>query len=207
MKRPNIRWQDERRVSSKKYLCGYCGNLVASENGYFAEIYPYAIDPTTDKHEYILICHYCLRPTYFDVDGNQMPSPIYGNSVSDVPEKVETLYNEARNCLSCNAYTASVLCSRKLLMNIAVSKGAKEGQKFIEYVNFLSDKNYIPPDGKDWVDHIRKKGNEATHEISIMKREDATKLITFIEMLLKFMYEFPASIKIKTSDSTPEHQN
>ena len=205
MKRPNILWQDERRIGSKKYICGYCGNLVASENGYFAEIYPYAIDPMTDKKEYIHICHYCSRPTYFDVDGNQIPGQIYGNSVSDVPEKVETLYNEARNCLSCNAYTASVLCSRKLLMNIAVSKGAEEGKKFIEYINFLSDKHYIPPDGENWVDHIRKKGNEATHEISIMKREDATKLLTFIEMLLKFIYEFPASIKRKTSDSTPEH--
>lgn len=205
MKRSDISWQHGSRVVSKKYVCSYCGNLVASEYGYFAEIYPYAIDPTTAKIEHILICHYCSRPTYFDIDGNQIPGPIYGNSVSDVPENVETLYNEARNCLSCNAYTASVLCSRKLLMNIAVSKGAEEGGKFISYVNFLSDKNYIPPDGKNWVDHIRKKGNEATHEISIMKREDATELISFIEMLLKFIYEFPASIKRKTSDSTPEH--
>lgn len=204
MKRPNVFWQDKGRVSSNKYVCGYCGNFVASENGYFAEVYPHAIDPTTDKREYILICHYCSRPTYFDIDGNQIPGPIYGNSVFDVPEKVETLYNEARNCISCNAYTASVLCSRKLLMNIAVSKGAEEGIRFIDYVSFLSDKNYIPPDGKDWVDHIRKKGNEATHEISIMKKEDAEELIIFIEMLLKFIYQFPASIKRKTNVSTPE---
>jgi len=205
MQRINISWIDTRSVVSKRYICGHCGNSVASEKGYFAEFYPDAINPFTNKLEYLLICHYCLRPTYFDIDKNQIPGPIYGNSVSDVPENVEILYNEARNCLSCNAYTASVLCSRKLLMNIAVSKGAEIGKKFIEYVNFLSDKNYIPPDGKDWVDHIRKKGNEATHEISIMKREDATELITFIEMLLKFIYEFPASIKRKTNDPIPEH--
>ena len=80
-------------------------------------------------------------------------------------------------------------------MNIAVAKGAKEGLKFIEYVEFLSSKNYVPPDGKEWVDHIREKGNEATHEIIIMKKQDAEDLITFIEMLLKFIYEFPEKIK------------
>ena len=88
-------------------------------------------------------------------------------------------------------------------MNIAVSKGAKEGLKFIEYVEHLSDVGYVPPDGKDWVDHIRKKGNEATHEISIMDKEGAEELITFIEMLLKFIYEFPQIMKIKTSKQTP----
>ena len=84
-------------------------------------------------------------------------------------------------------------------MNIAVSKGAKEGLSFYDYVDFLSDENYIPPNGKGWVDHIRKKGNDATHEISIMEQEDAKELIDFAEMLLKFIYEFPESIKRKSS--------
>ena len=198
MKRNNIWWKETREINSRNYICGHCGNPIASNEGYYA-------DSHAGFNEYIYICHYCIRPTYFDSHGNQVPGPIYGESVNEVPDKVELLYNESRNCISCNAYTASVLCSRKLLMNIAVSKGASEGLKFYEYVNFLSAKNYIPPDGKDWVDHIRKKGNEATHEISIMNQENATELITFTEMLLKFIYEFPASIKRKTSDSTPVH--
>jgi hypothetical protein len=82
-------------------------------------------------------------------------------------------------------------------MHIAVAKGAEEGKKFIEYVQFLADKNYIPPDAKDWVDHIREKGNEANHEITIMNKEDANDLISFSEMLLKLIYEFPANIRKK----------
>ena len=62
-------------------------------------------------------------------------------------------------------------------MNIAVSKGAAEGLKFIEYVKFLEDNNYLPPDGKEWADHIRKTGNIATHEIKIMDRPDAEELL------------------------------
>ncbi len=84
-------------------------------------------------------------------------------------------------------------------MHIAVSKGAKQNLKFIEYVEYLSKNNYIPPDAKEWVDHIRSKGNEANHEIVIMAEEDAKDLLAFIEMLLKIIYEFPANIKKKNA--------
>ncbi len=80
-------------------------------------------------------------------------------------------------------------------MNVAVKQGALEGKPFIEYVEYLSDKGYVPPNGKHWVDHIRKKGNEATHEIALMKKEDAEDLISFTEMLLKFIFEFPSKLK------------
>ena len=89
-------------------------------------------------------------------------------------------------------------------MNIAVSKGAKEGLTFIEYVQFLADNNFIPPDAKDWVDHIRQKGNEATHEIAIRSREEAEELISFIEMLLKIIYEFPANVRARTGQADSE---
>jgi hypothetical protein len=42
------------------------------------------------------------------------------------------------------------------------------------------------------VDQIRDSGNEANHEVVMMKREDAEHLISFCEMLLKIFYEFPA---------------
>jgi hypothetical protein len=76
-------------------------------------------------------------------------------------------------------------------MNIAVSQGAKPGGSFISYVEYLASNGYVPPNGKGWVDHIRKKGNEATHEIVLMTQDDAQELISFSEMLLKFIYEFP----------------
>lgn len=81
-------------------------------------------------------------------------------------------------------------------MNIGVQEGAQEGKTFVHYVDFLANKGYIPPNGKAWVDHIRKKGNEATHEISVMGGTDAAELLTFTEMLLKFIYEFPNSVSL-----------
>jgi len=79
-------------------------------------------------------------------------------------------------------------------MHIAVQQKAEPGKSFIHYVEFLADNGYVPSNGKGWVDHIRKKGNEANHEIVLMKKEDAIELISFAEMLLKFIYEFPARV-------------
>ena len=187
-------WESVRTIPSRSYICGHCHNPLASNNGFRRQI-------PGGGWWYIYICHYCNCPTFFDLKNNQIPGSPYGNKVDHVPTEVDSLYNEARDCTSVNAYTASVLCCRKLLMNIGVSIGADEGLNFTQYVRYLSDKGFVPPDGKEWVDHIRKKGNEATHEIAIMEREDAQELITFLEMLLKFIYEFPASIRKKTPDN------
>ena len=58
--------------------------------------------------------------------------------------------------------------------------------------HYLADTGYVPPNGRGWVDHIRSRGNEANHEIVMMSREQAKDLVTFLEMLLRFIYEFPA---------------
>lgn len=79
-------------------------------------------------------------------------------------------------------------------MNVAVAQGAKANQPFMAYVEYLASNGYVPPKGRGWVDHIRKKGNEATHEIALMTKPDAEELISFVEMLLKFIYEFPSKI-------------
>ena len=97
-------------------------------------------------------------------------------------------------CVSNGSHTAAVLCCRKLLMHIAVAQNADVGKSFIEYVEYLADSGYVPPNGRSWVDHIRKKGNEANHEIRLMQVGDAQELISFSEMLLKFIYEFPQRV-------------
>lgn len=179
-------WNTATTIQSIKYKCGYCSSNIASnfgwqENGARAHIY---------------ICHECTRPTFIDHtrNNNQTPDVVFGNAVKHIPcESVEFLYEEARACTGANAYTAAVLCCRKLLMNIAVSKNAEKGKSFLHYVEYLNDNHYIPPGAHGWVDHIRTKGNEANHEIKIISKEDAEELLRFCEMLLKIVYEFPHS--------------
>lgn len=184
------------RLDSHNYQCGYCGRSLASEKGWVLRN-----QPTGLAQGHIYICHFCSKPTYFDRNfEEQTPGVTFGEYVQGIgDESVQDLYNEARRCIGVKAFTATVLCCRKLLMHIAVLKGAATELKFIEYVEYLSNNNYIPPDAKDWVNHIRKKGNEANHEITIMDEESATDLLRFSSMLLKIIYEFPATVKKRGS--------
>ena len=76
-------------------------------------------------------------------------------------------------------------------MHIAVEQGAQQNKSFVEYVDYLVQNHFAPPKSQPWVDRIRQKGNEANHEIRIMQKADAQEIMTFLEMLLKFIYEFP----------------
>ncbi len=183
----NITWQNLSTLTSKSYTCGHCANPIASQVGFHGKN-PQGISGT------IYICHFCKMPTFFYQD-IQVPGAQFGHPVNHIPDaNVEKLYEEARACFSYNAFTSSVMCCRKLLMNIAVSEGAKEGEFFINYVDYLEENNFIPPKGKAWVDTIRKIGNEANHSIEFRSQEEARLILTFVEMLLKFIYEMPGML-------------
>ncbi|MDB5765045.1 MAG: hypothetical protein JWQ21_4040 [Herminiimonas sp.] len=179
-------WNNLTQLQSRQFCCGFCGNVVAADRGFFQQNGSRKVYP----------CPHCDKPSFFDEYGNQIPGIAPGNEIGHLPKELETIYNEARRAVSVNAYTAAVLTCRKLLMHIAVQQKAEEGKSFVFYVEYLADNGYVPPHGKGWVDHIRKKGNEATHEIVLMSLSDATELISFIEMLLKFIYEFPGRIPV-----------
>jgi Domain of unknown function (DUF4145) len=169
----------------RQFTCGFCGSFVASVQGYSTDTAP---------NSHIYLCPNCAKPTYFSEKQAQVPGIAPGSEVLHLPKDVEGLYREARDSVSVRSYTAAVLCCRKLLMHIAVAQGAAPGKSFIEYVEHLANSGYVPPNGRGWVDHIRTKGNEANHEIRLMLKPDAEELISFAEMLLKFIYEFPERV-------------
>jgi hypothetical protein len=180
-------------LQRRAYTCGYCDRFVGSDRGYVAT--KGGSSSGNDLAGQTCICPYCQSPTYFSEGGDQTPGSAFGGHVDHVASQgVENLYEEARNCMKVSAYTAAVMCCRKLLMNVAVSEGAEEGKSFAYYVRYLADEGHIPPKAEAWVDHIRDKGNEANHEIQIMSREDAERLVRFSEMLLRIMYEYPAEV-------------
>jgi hypothetical protein len=186
-----VSWVNLTSVGGIKYVCGYCGTLTAPNSGYQA-------NPQHGLTQVgiILICSYCNRPTYMLTDAEQtiyeqMPTAKPGQPVQGLPPEVNSAYDEARLCSGAGAHTGAVMLCRKLLMNVSVSRGAKEGETFKYYIEWLRDNHYTPPGSEDWVNRIRDKGNEATHKIEVTGIEDAKDLISFVEMLLKFIYEFP----------------
>jgi len=201
-----IDWQHRQDIGSHSYRCSHCGKPLASDKGYTGV----RQTPQGNKQEYICICHFCHKPTYLDIAGKQYPGVAFGNAIDGIDDaSVKALYEEARSSASVNAFTAAAMACRKILMNIAVSKGAKENLKFVQYVKFLSDNNFVPPDGKAWVEHIKNKGNDANHKIEIVSKEDGEELLYFTEMLLTFIYAVPARFKksVKVNDEAPEQES
>lgn len=183
-------WQNLSTMVSQQYTCGYCKMLIASQTGY------HSTAGNSLSNFSVRICPNCTMPTIFSPAG-QLPGSPYGDAVAHLPENIDKTYAEAQKSYSAGAFTASVLMCRKMLMNIAVEKGANAGESFASYVNFLASKNYVPPGSQTWVDHIRGKGNEATHEIHFMTQAEAEELLSFTSMMLKFIYEFPGKMAIK----------
>lgn len=187
----SLGWFDTSEIEHMEWVCGYCGKDVAGNVGYRLD------DDIGDK--YVYICPNCENPTAFIYGDNgevrQIPSPVCGNDVDCLPESVGEIYGEVRRCIQCSAFTAAVLLMRKLLMHVAVEQGADEGQSFVSYVDYLDSHHWIPPTARQWVDAIRKYGNDVNHEITVSTEEQAKQLLDFTEMLLKLVYEFPSKLK------------
>ena len=109
--------------------------------------------------------------------------------VEGLPSDVREAYSEARRCMTVNSYTAAELICRKILMYVAVEKGAKEGEPFAAYLSHLEDSGYITPPMKGWVDLIRQHGNEATHKLDSPSQERAESTVMFTGELLRLIYE------------------
>lgn len=167
-------------------MCGHCGSDIASDKAFTAMM------PSGVQAPVIYVCHSCNKPSYVYGE-EQTPGPAFGAPVKSLPADIDSLYEEIRKAASAGAYTSAVLSGRKLLMHIAVEKGAPTGKTFVQYVAYLKDNHYSPPNSDAWVDQVRQLGNEANHEIVIMGPSEAQLILTFLEMLLKFMYEFAAA--------------
>ncbi|WP_144462602.1 DUF4145 domain-containing protein [Bacillus pumilus] len=181
-------WVANGKIMSTGFQCGYCQKSVAAIDG----IYCQSRD-SYKKFATIAFCPHCNFPTVLSdfLDQRQIPMPKKGAKIEGVKENIEKLYEEVRSCYSIGSFNAAVLLARKLLMIIAVDKGADEGKKFQFYVDYLSSQ-FIAPNNRSWVDKIRLTGNIATHEIPDINKEDAEKILLFVEMLLRLVYEFPS---------------
>ena len=185
---PNDKWYQSLGLGPVSYTCGFCGDRVGSKEGYVSEPVSGSVQAS------IRICPTCRLPSLFAADGVVYPQAAPGLSVKGLPEDVEALYEEARASAGAGAHTAAVLTCRKILMHVGVQEGAEIDKSFLHYVDYLAKKGFVPPNGRAWVNYIRTRGNEANHEIAMMTEQDSRALITFVEMLLRFIYEFPGMV-------------
>lgn len=175
-------WKNTESLISASFICWNCNNQVASYTGYKTH---------TDKlKKKIYLCQHCEAPNVFDVTGASILSPLPGKEIKKLPANINNIYEEVRKCMQSNSFTGAVMLMRKIIMNIAVHEGAKEGLSFADYIDFLYTQGIVPKKSKSKADSVRAVGNSANHEIENRTQEEAQNCFEFIELLLKVNYEF-----------------
>ena len=164
--------------NTTNYTCSYCGTYVAGT----------VVASNIVKSIQWLSCPHCEWGSVSN-KGMVVPAPLLGEYIKGLPETIQNAYVEARKSFSSKSYTACVLMCRKILMNVAVKKNAPEGDTFTSYIDYMINKGYITVTMKEWVDKIRKNGNDATHEIPPPDSEKACTTLEFTALLLKNVYE------------------
>ena len=170
------------RASWYSYTCGYCNTKISG--AVVCGYYPSPIH--TIKW---LLCPNCGDGSVLALDGNVYPGVPFGPNIEGLPDNILEAYKEARSCMSVNAFTSCELICRKILMHVAVEKGANEGDSFINYLSYLEGKGFITPPMKNWVDLIRQHGNKATHLLESPDKKRAESTIMFTAELLRLIYE------------------
>jgi hypothetical protein len=135
-----------------------------------------------------LLCPNCEEGSVQTSD-QIFPGSPFGPLVEGLPENVKEAYSEARRCMTVNSFAAAELICRKILLHVAVEKGAKEKISFEDCITHLENEGYVTPPMKGWVDLIRKHGNKATHELASPNREQAESTVMFTAELLRLIYE------------------
>lgn len=163
------------------YVCGHCKKFVTG-------LVAGAFDKPDGPIKWLL-CPSCVDGSVLTRNGVLYPFEIFGPEIQGVPQDTNQAYDEARTCFSVKAYTACELLCRKILMHVAVDKGAQAGDNFEKYINYLETLGYITPPMKKWVDLIRTNGNQATHELSNPDKKYAEGTLMFTAELPRLIYE------------------
>jgi hypothetical protein len=91
---------------------------------------------------------------------------------------------------------------RKILMHVAVEKGAVAGDSFLNYITHLEKEGFVTPPMSKWVELIRKHGNKANHELSTPDKKQTESTLMFTAELLRLTYEMESISKRYTSEDT-----
>lgn len=164
--------------SWRPFTCGNCNRDVSG-----------AVVATSSSGIEWLQCPACSEGSVRLSSGTIFPATLAGPEIEGLPEDVAAAYNEARRAIGVGALTAGELVCRKILLHVAVDKGAPEGQTFVEYLDHLEAAGYVTPPMRPWVELIRTHGNESTHALPSPTQDRALGTLMFTAELLRLTYE------------------
>jgi hypothetical protein len=106
-----------------KYTCGHCGNDVSGA------VIAHATDDVEAVRVRWLQCPTCHNGSVQTGVNTVYPGIPFGPVLQGLPAATEEAYDEARRCLTVSAKTAAEVMCRKILMHVAVDKGAGRARR------------------------------------------------------------------------------
>ena len=175
------------------YTCGHCERSVGG----------LVIAYTVETQIVWLLCPSCGHGSV--QHGNTiLPSLLSVPQVEGLPSDICQVYDEARKSFAVEAYTGCELLCRKILMGVAVDRGAAEDKSFEHYVDYLKDNGHITASLKDMADIIRRNGNQSTHKIGQPDPERAEYTMGFTAQVLRSIYEIESQFsKYQGNQASP----
>lgn len=180
------------------YICGGCNYRIIATVVMFAD---YSVVEATQERGKIFWCICaCGQPTVVVREENpgskmiqQHPTAVEFHPESQWPMEAQRLYAEAAAAFSAQAFTATAMVCRKLLMLVACLKGDQDGKSFAEYVDFILSKVVPIPSAKQAIDAIRTIGNEANHNVSFVQEPEARRSLSIAKYVLNAVYSLPTA--------------
>jgi hypothetical protein len=170
------------------YSCGTCGRDV--EGRVLCDVTP------SDDGPRVLWCM-CAKndPTVIlEKDGSileQYPTTRQHHANRKWPQELIDLYEEAARSFAAGAPTACAMVCRKILMVTSCNKGERDGKKFFEYVDHITNSVLQFPDARAAIAKIKDIGNDANHDATLVSSGDAKQALDIVTYMLNTIYALP----------------
>jgi hypothetical protein len=127
------------------------------------------------------------------------PLPVETYS-ADIPAEIASAFAEAVTALAANCPRAAAVMARRTLEAICADKGETDGV-LATRLTAMGNRGILTPVLADWAKEVRLVGNTGAHfdAIQQVSIDDARQLTTFIQELLKHIYELPAELARRRS--------
>jgi uncharacterized membrane protein len=126
---------------------------------------------------------------WFDMWSN--PETVYpceGEAVNpELPERLQSILQEARRCYQAKAYTATAIVCRRAIEALCAEREVKT-ENLAAALKEMRDRGLIDGSLFEWADGLRLAGNRAAHNVeSDVSWEDAQDLLQFTEAILEYV--------------------
>jgi hypothetical protein len=121
------------------------------------------------------------------------PFPLPSSTDERAPLEIKKDIDEAKLCLSVNAFRACASMCRRAIQQACIKEGASKNKDLEKQIDELKEKGVITEQIRKWAHSCRYLGNDASHpENPEVTKEDAEDVLSLAEQLMNILYVMPA---------------